>query len=78
MNEEALNLLSIDELLAELIQATNELAAMHKRHEDKNAISRQLKDLQLLQKIIVARRLHPIADMNSWVLFFVAEFLTTT
>lgn len=65
MKEEALNLLSIDELLVHLVQATDDLVAMHKRHDDKQAISRQLKDLQLLQKIIVAKRIHSIAEMNS-------------
>jgi hypothetical protein len=65
MKEEALYPLSMDELLAELIQATNDLIAMQKRHDDKNAISRKLKDIQLLQRIIVAKRLHSNAEMNS-------------
>jgi len=56
MNEEILNVLSTGELLDQLIEATNELIAMHKRHEDKAEIQRKLREIQLIQKHIVARR----------------------
>ncbi|MGZ8554441.1 MAG: hypothetical protein ACXWV8_13600 [Chitinophagaceae bacterium] len=56
MNEEALKLLSTDQLLAQMIRLTNEVVDMHRQANDKQIIKEKLKEIQLIQAFIVARR----------------------
>ena len=56
MNEEALKLLSIDQLLSQMMKLTNEVVDMHRQQNEKQVIKEKLKEIQLIQRIIVERR----------------------
>lgn len=56
MNEQALRLLSTDQLLTQMIQLTTEVIELHRQHADKQITDERLKEIQLIQRIIVERR----------------------
>ena len=56
MDEKALQSLSVDHLLTQMIQLTNDVVDMHKKQDSKDAIKNKLREIQLIQKIIVEKR----------------------
>ena len=56
MTEDALRLLSTDQLLTQMIQLTTEVIEMHRQQADKNVVNEKLKEIQLIQRIIVEKR----------------------
>ena len=60
MDEKTLTLLSIDELLQQMMQETNKVTLMHKQPDNKKVIMEKLKYIQLLQKVIITKRANEI------------------
>ncbi|RYY08665.1 MAG: hypothetical protein EOO04_39675 [Chitinophagaceae bacterium] len=56
MTEEVLKTNSIDQLLAHMINLTNDVLDMHKEHTNKQDIRNKLLLLQQIQRIIVEKR----------------------
>lgn len=56
MNEQALRLLTTDQLLTQMIRLTTEVIELHRQHADKQITDEKLKEIQLIQKIIVEKR----------------------
>ena len=56
MIEQALRLLSTDQLLTQMIRPTTEVIELHRQHADKQITDEKLKEIQLIQRIIVERR----------------------
>ena len=56
MNEEALNKMSINDLFDLMVKSVNELLDMHKNHENVFVTELKRKEIELLQRVIVAKR----------------------
>ena len=56
MNEEALNKMSINDLFDLMVKSVNELLDMHKSHENVFVTELKRKEIELLQRVIVAKR----------------------
>ena len=56
MNEEELHTLHVNDLFDLMVKSLTELSAMHKIRPDKLAIMSKQKYLELIQRIIVAKR----------------------
>ena len=56
MNEQALRLLSTDQLLTQMIKLTTEVIELHRQQADKQITDEKMKEIQLIQKIIVEKR----------------------
>jgi hypothetical protein len=56
MSEESLNTISIRELLNLLTKNNNELFGMERNKEDKVAIREKQKEVELIQRVLIAKK----------------------
>ncbi len=56
LSEESLNTLYVNDLFALLAKYENELYAMERNKEDKSAIKERQKDIELIQRVLIAKR----------------------
>jgi len=56
MTEESLHTLHINELFNRLAKYRNELLAMERNKEDKSAIKAKQKEVELIQRVLIAKR----------------------
>lgn len=56
MDENSMNKMSINDLFDLMVKNVNELLDMHKNHEDLKILDDKRKEVELLQRIIVAKR----------------------
>jgi hypothetical protein len=56
MNEDALNNMRLNELFDLLVKSVNELLDMHKNHEHVSRLDDKRQEIEILQKVILAKR----------------------
>jgi hypothetical protein len=56
MTEESLSKMAINELFDLMVKQTTELLEMHKKQEKVNVLDDKRKEIEMIQKVIIAKR----------------------